>query len=530
MASATLHHRQSSGLVRAGKPLDAALFNFFGATFGPVIGWVLLFGIGFYPGSNIVLTILITFALTIGMNVVYAFFATAMPRSGGDYVFISRTFHPWLGFAANASFMVWLTFYIGTAGALFGQLGLGPAFRVLAGATGNLGLADVGDWFSTDWGKFISGLAMMALTGPVVIAGRQGLRTYFRFQRVVFIGAGLTLVVTAVAMIIMTADSFQSAFNSYTADFSGKPGAYDTVVAAGGGHGDFSLKQTLLASTWPFYGAAFLVQSAFWAGEGRTGLRAQLTGITLPFLIALVVMLVMVGVGTQVFGVDFLAGLALGDPTAYGFTTAPYFAELTAAWTGPVIGVAITIGLGAWLISYVPFITVMVTRSMLAWSLDGVAPAWLGRVDSRNANPVNATLVTFAFGVVFLVLYSFTETFSVVTALLGFAVTFFITCVAATVFPYRRAELFRGSAVDVRFLGVPVMTIAGVWGAIGLLAMIVILIADPSSGTNWDANRWQVISTGIILAVAAALYLFAAVARRRQGIDIAAAYRGLPPE
>ncbi len=528
--TATLRHRQSSGLVRAGKPLDAALFNFFGATFGPVIGWVLLFGIGFYPGSNLTLTILIAFALTIGMNLAYAFFAAIMPRSGGDYVFISRTFHPWIGFAMNASFMVWLTFYIGTAGALFGQLGLGPAFRVLAGATGDLSLAEVGDWFSTDWGKFISGMAMMAITGPVVIAGRQGLRTYFRFQRIVFIAAGLTLVVTIVAMIVMSTDGFQSSFDGYTSKFSGEQGAYDTVVAAGGGHGEFDLKQTLLAATWPFYGAAFLVQSAFWAGEGRTGLRAQLMGITGPFVAAMLVMLVAVVVGTNVFGVDFLTGLALGDPAAYGFTSAPYFAELTAAWTGPVIGIAITLGLGAWLISYVPFITVMVTRSMLAWSLDGVAPAWVGRVDSRNSNPVNATLITFGFGTVFLVLYSFTSTFSVVTALLGFALTFLVTCVAAAVFPYRRRELFEGSPGDVRVLGMPLMSIAGVAGTLGLIAMIVILISDPSSGTNWDANRWQVYSAGIIIAVSAALYAIAAAVRRRQGIDIAASYRGLPPE
>jgi APA family basic amino acid/polyamine antiporter len=526
----TLHHRQSSGLVRVGRPFDAALFNFFGATFGPVIAWVLLFGVGFYPGSNIMLAIVITFVLSLGMNLTYAFFASIMPRSGGDYVFISRTFHPWLGFAANAGFMFWLTFYIGTAGALFGQFGLGPAFRVLAAWTGDLSLTSVGNWFSTDMGKFISGLAMMALTGPVVIASRRGLRTYFRFQRIVFIVAGVALVVTIGAMAIMGIGGFRSSFNDYAGNFSNNPDAYGTVVTGGGGHGGFDLKQTLLACTWPFYGAAFLMQSAFWAGEGRTGLRAQLTGITLPFFIALIVMLVAAGLGTSVFGTDFLAGLALGDPTAYGFDSAPWFAELAAAWTGPVIGIALTLGLGAWMISYVPFITVMVTRSILAWSLDGIVPEKLGKVDPRTSNPVNATLFTFAFGIFFLALYSFTDKFSVVTALLGFAVTFVITCVAAAVFPFLRKELYEGSSGDVRIGRVPVMSLVGGFGAVGMIAMIVILVSDPSSGTNWDLNRWQVLSTGIVLIVAAGLYFIAAAVRRRQGIDIAAAYRGLPPE
>jgi amino acid transporter len=35
------------------------------------------------------------------MALVYAFFSAAIPRSGGDYVYISRTLHPLLGFVAS---------------------------------------------------------------------------------------------------------------------------------------------------------------------------------------------------------------------------------------------------------------------------------------------------------------------------------------------------------------------------------------------------------------------------------------------
>ena len=94
MAVEAIHHRQASGLVREGKPTDGALFNVLGTTLGPVIGWILLFAIPFYPGSNVLLATAIAFACCIGLNIVYALFAATMPRSGGDYVFISRTFSP----------------------------------------------------------------------------------------------------------------------------------------------------------------------------------------------------------------------------------------------------------------------------------------------------------------------------------------------------------------------------------------------------------------------------------------------------
>lgn len=525
-----LFHRQSSGLVREGRALDAVFFNFFGATFGPVIGWVLLFGIPFYPGASPLWTVTIAFACCLGVNVAYALFSAIMPRSGGDYVFISRTFHPALGFVANASFMFWLCFYSGTGGALFGQLGLAPAFRVLGQATGNVRWEHWGDWFNTGWGKFVMGLALIVLTGPILIFSRRGLRSYFRFQKWVFAFCAATLIATIVAMLVMSHDAFIHSFDGYTSDFAGSPDSYQKVLTEGGPAPASSGYQTLLAATWPFYGASFLIQSAYWAGEHKKGVRAHLTGMTLAFVIAFAVMWITVLVALKAFSLDFLNALGLTDPAKYGMSSTPYFAELTGAWTGPVVAVVIVLGLGAWFLTYVGFITIMVTRSMLAWSFDGIMPDWLGRVDKRTSNPINAILVTFAFSIFFLALYSFTTAFSVVTALLGFAITFLITSLAAIVFPYRRRDIFEASPASRRLLGIPILSIAGVFGTAGMITMIVVFLRDPSSGTNWPLNKNQVL--GIVAALVVPLVVYGAVAlfRRRQGVDLGMAYQALPPE
>jgi amino acid transporter len=167
---------------------------------------------------------------------------------------------------------------------------------------------------------------------------------------------------------------------------------------------------------------------------------------------------------------------------------------------------------------------------VLGWAFDGVVPSWLGRVNERTSTPVNATIATWACAIVLLALYSFTTSFSVVTALLGFALTYFVTCLAAIVFPYRRRDLFEGSVGDTRFAGIPVLSIAGFFGAIGAAAMTVILLRDPSSGTQWEANRTQVLAIFGAVVVAAAIYGVAYVVGRRRGTDITDAYKELPPE
>jgi amino acid transporter len=531
MATDVIYHRQASGLVREGKPSDGALFNVLGTTLGPVLGWILLFGVAFYPGSNVLLATAIAFACCVGLNVVYALFAAIMPRSGGDYVFISRTFSPLVGFTANASFMFWLAFYIGTAGAFIGQLSLATAFRELGYWTGDYHLQTWGNWFNTHWGRMISGLVLLAvLVYPVLLTSRRGLRRYFRFQRWVFYFCGVTLLATIVAMAVMSHGAFVHAFNHYVHAFSPHTtNAYGTILAAGGTHGPFSFHQSLLASTWPYYVSSFLLMSAFWAGEHRTGLRSHVIGIIIPFAVTFVVIIVTLQIALSAFGTDFLAALGNAEAAKYGFESTPYFVELLGAWTGPLVGIVLALGFGAWLWQYVPALTILVTRCMLAWSFDGIMPEWLGRVDSRG-NPVNATLVTTAIAIVLLALYSFTSFFSVITALLGFTITFFIACCAAIVFPYRRRDLFEGSPGAIKIAGIPLLSIAGVAGAVGLAVMTYVLLADPGSGTSWAHNREEVYAMIAAVAVAALLYGVSWWARRARGIKLGSVMKELPVE
>jgi amino acid transporter len=528
-AGQELHQRQSSGLVRQGKPFDAFAFNLFGLTIGVVAGWILLYGIPFYPGSNVLLTIVICFVCSAGFVLVYALFTAIMPRSGGDYVFIGRSLHPSIGFAANASFMFWVVMFIAISGILIAQIGLSTIFRQLGAATDNTDWATWGDWFYTDWGQFWSGLAAIAILGPLVVVSRRGLKNYFTFQKYLIIFALGTLLITIIVMLVMPGDSFVSSFDNYVQKFSGKSGAHAAMLEAGGSHGAFSFKQSAQAIVWPFYGVCFLVISCYWAGESRPGLRAQLTGMGSSFITGFVLLMITVGVALMAFGTDFLNALGLADPTKFGLAFTPFYTELAGTWTGSVIGIVMTLGMTAWLVSYVPFLSIMAIRSVLAWSFDGVAPQWFGRVD-RRGNPVNATIFCYALALVLLVIYSFTDWLTVTTPLLSFAFTLWLTCLAAIVFPYRRRSLFEGSQGAIKVGGVPLLSIAGVAGLAGLTVIIVLLVTDVNSGTNWPADKGQIYAIIGAFLGAGALWGLSAAVQRARGIDVGDASRTLPVE
>src|SRR5437764_7385431 len=113
-SSQGLFVRNATGLVRELNAFDA--FNLvFSAVLIPVgITQVMGFTPQFWPHANMLVSFLIATPLVLTFGLVYLYFTMLMPRSGGDYVWLSRTVHPMLGFVANVSvtfvFMTWISF------------------------------------------------------------------------------------------------------------------------------------------------------------------------------------------------------------------------------------------------------------------------------------------------------------------------------------------------------------------------------------------------------------------------------------
>src|SRR5438128_12403702 len=93
--------RKATGLVREAGWWDVLVYNVNFISIGLMAAFLFTVTIPFYPGVNVYVNELVAFALVIPLSFVFAMFAAAMPRSGGDYVYVSRTLHPAVGMMSS---------------------------------------------------------------------------------------------------------------------------------------------------------------------------------------------------------------------------------------------------------------------------------------------------------------------------------------------------------------------------------------------------------------------------------------------
>ena len=101
-AERQLFVRQSTGLVREASALDATIFNaVFSAPVGATLAWGVFFALSVFQGADLVSATVISFVLNIPVLVMMSLLASSMPRTGGDYVWVSRILSPPLATVSN---------------------------------------------------------------------------------------------------------------------------------------------------------------------------------------------------------------------------------------------------------------------------------------------------------------------------------------------------------------------------------------------------------------------------------------------
>jgi amino acid transporter len=528
-----LFTRKATGLVREGRTRDALFYNLLWSSVALTFAFFWLFS-AFYPGANAIGSFLIAGALGLPGAFLYAMLTSMMPRTGGDYVFNSRSLHPAVGFASNFTYSFWLSITIGIYTTYIAAYGLGAFGRTLAGFGHGDGWLSFGDWFSTEWGLFITGTTVLVLSAVMFIVG--GVRLFFKVQAGLFflylIGAILLPVLVG---IFQDQAGFLANFNDYAGNL-GTTGAVDKLAAsakeAGFASAGFDLETTVKAVSIFWFIFGFIFSSTYFAGEIRLQKRTHLYSMPGAVLLAVIVLGLLIPTFTSFASYDFNGQLGLADPTAYGFVAgAPAYPELVAiasgsSLVGAIVILGFTVGLAVWL----PQTLLLVSRNMFAWSFDRVMPDRLSKVHARSRSPIVAIGVMLALSIGSTAAYSFTDWFTTISVLLGLSSTLLVTAVAGTLLPYRQPELVASSPYDRKVLGLPLLTVVGALAVLGFGGAIGILLWDEGSGASLSANPGK-------LALVLGTYLFAIVfwfiaraVRRRQGIDIDLAYRELPAQ
>jgi amino acid transporter len=514
--------RTSSGLVRTVSTQDTFLYCLVQLAI-PFVLYNVAFWV-FYPGASMELASLFALTAAILQGVTYGLFGSIYPRSGGEYVPLSRALHPLVGFMASFSQTFWQTFVTGVIVAGACTLGWGPMLTMLGLQTGNQTLTDIGIWFDSPSGWFTFGAFAIVLFHYQLY---RGMRVYFRVQRWLF---SIALVAYLIFIAVMVLGSlgvfdFEANFNKYAG-----AGAYAQLLTDARAQEvdlspSFSGQQTMFYTIWPAYLFLFAVLSLAFSGEIKNVKRGQLIAIPSAQLLGGIIviltgLLARVSIGEEVL---LAAGAVENFPLHYNWLT------MLASVMADNIVLTIIINLSVLILTtYVAASTaIYATRGLLAWGIDGMAPSKLGEVSERYRSPTYAILTVAILAVTVLAIYSFTDWFQWLAALAPMSMVFLLTTLVAALFPFIRREAYETSPARLEIAGIPVMTLTGLLGGGMMAYMVYRAVVDPNFGPVHIITR---ITTIGVFALGAAWYFVARAIRRRQGINMAARLEEIPVE
>ncbi len=538
--------RNATGLIREVSLIDAFLMNTFGMNIA--VGAVFLFlqAPAFFPRGNMLVAVIIgTLLMAFTLLWVYSTFAAAMPRSGGDYVFVSRILHPFLGWLLGWSQGMWLIFFwigfnawfaltfavpvaLSTIGAATAQSGWIALSNNLLSSFSILGI-------TTQWWVLLIGLLINIGFAVLLILGGQ---SFWRWQKVFFLFAGGSIVL-AFILLLFDGGNIQNAWNAFAAHNKGL--AFNQVIptAVKNGYvlpGGFSWSDTLLMLPWVFFVVGYAQGSAQIGGEVKRAARNQYFAMVGGVLVNGAMLALLVIVFMQAVGVNWIGSvgfLSINNPSLLNLpgNLSPSFNFIVSLLTGNVV-VPLIIGIGFifWALMGTPLSELQATRYMLAWAVDRMIPAPMGDVNERFHSPVKAIVFCTITGTLALIaLVAFPQA-SLLGALLAQIAAFIVVSIAGIFFPYRLRHVWEAAGGH-RIFGIPSVTLAGIGGVIVLGGLMLLFIFNSTINSTFGVTARLSLSFMIGVVVVGILwYVGAYLLNRNQGVDVSLAYREIPPE
>jgi basic amino acid/polyamine antiporter, APA family len=541
VAAPQVFTRRASGLVRVMSPYSAFVYNIL--TMGIIFPWTFIWAPTALQGSSLILGIVFAFVFELPIALAYVWLATALPRSGGDYVFQSRVFGGGFGFTVVfAFFVVWILQWVALSGWLLATLGIAPTFIALGVTTGVHGFTSIGTWAAGSNGIIIISI-LNALVALVLLV--SGFRNYVRFQYVMWYAVLISFGVVLLLFLVTNPTTAHAKLSTFAGSVDGVKNFFTTARAAAADagvnfHPPFWLFGTLLVAPIAWTSLQWASYSVEQGGEIKNAhvFRNQLfiivgsLAVTAGLLIALAAALNH-GVGHD--GVLVASsGYWLGVPEATigGNVLFPNFMAM-ALTASPLI--IVIIGLGFILNSFqiVCNCYIGTTRIMVAQGLDGLLPDWFARIHPRWKTPVNAHLAYFiaALPVIwgFNKIGEWTRWTLGVTFANGAVMT--LSALAAALLPYRAKKLYDASpGAALRIGETPTVTVVGIIGFVTGALMVAAFLFRPELGLAYSSDAVPYLIVAGTALFGLIVYFVMKQYRAGKGVKVQYAFAEIPPE
>jgi len=527
-----LYARDATGLVRQFSWID--VFYIGTANLGVGLALVELFNWTpyIYPGADLTLGMALGFIVCIFVGLSFVLFAVAMPRSGGDYIFTSRTLGPRWGFLANFTLTAQNLGFVAVDTTLFTGVVLTGALASIATALNASGLNDLAVAFGNPVNGFGLAVFVLLFYAVTVIVGGK-------FWKVVTI---VLMVMGYLSMLMLTGilasashATFVSAFDAMTKNIH-----YDQVIPTAAKQG-FTIPPFSIAATVAMLPYATLFYLGFErgnyiAGETKRVSYAMPVGTFVCLIIGFLFFAILPSMLLGTVGSDWYKSLLFlynEKPDLYPLPIAPgpnLFAAMVAT---PAVAIVFSILFVAWgLMGNLSRFQVF-SRCIFAWSFDRVIPTEFSKVSERFHTPYVTTLTYLVGTIICAAIAYFTNWLSFFFAILGFGYLIrTIIYIAATVFPFREKtkSIYQASPLKPHIGPLPLISLAGAISAAFFLYM---------SYQTYVTISHRQFSFLVTSAVGAAILFFvfgigiyqaAKMYWKSKGIDINMAFSELPPE
>ncbi|MCL5788518.1 MAG: APC family permease [Candidatus Marsarchaeota archaeon] len=508
--------REATGLVKSASLFDAVSLNLSSMSGGAAlatIGYTMLLvqsATGSVEGINLVWGSIIAFAISLPQMLMYMLMTGKITRTGGDYVWVSRTLGGFIG--STVSFMgytmetmAYLALITISTVLAIGSVGLS------LGATSFLGLALPSNVTgSSPLLQFILGSAIFA-----VLIALNIVRPNYGYKLVsVTIAIGIVGMVAAnLSLLYWGRNGVGSYINSL-----GLSGVNYSSVASTVSGPDLILRATIFMM--PFF--AMFVYPWFVAspavGSEVRGSRNAMWSIPISAVVSLVIVTASFGVMYYVGGFHFING-ALSSPVLVNNYSFNFWTLAMGVSTSKILSAFIGLAWIIWDIGILAYGIIVISRYILAQAFDRFLPEKMAYVSSKTGSPVAAHLLDLTITLCLIggaSLFYGTLT-SLYGAIVASMIYFVFVGLSAALYGHRRKGE-RSSRV---------LQTCGVLTAAVFVFLTYEFLANPGV---WGGNPLAYGYVAGSALLGAAIYVVSKRLNLRKGIDISYAYREIPPE
>src|SRR5918999_894543 len=535
MATQDVFIRQSSGLTRQISPRDALMYS----AMNPGLLYALVYIVwapAFYPGAHMgigVLFVLLIFPVA-GL---YWYFSVSMPRSGGEYIYISRTLHPSLGLFSCFVISITALSWTGQIQDWWIRWGLADAIRSVGISSGSQGWIDVANFIDRPLVRFLIGTAALLLTGWLFLKGAKAMMR-ISYWAVAF--AWLAVLILGFLLVVTGQDGFEERFNQLSG------AEYDAILRAGREAGAiFGVAFVpLIYASITFINLNTLGQtfSANLAGEVRGVAKSQALALfgSLAMQMAIWFALYMLLYG--IVGTNFMHSLDSIWVTDSSQLPPTLVHENTSSEPVPMLLIAFMTGnpilqllfgvcfiVATWVslagLGFAPI------RNVFAWSFDRLIPTKFSEITTKYRAPFWAIVAVIAAAEIFLWLGIYSPAYSsaILYSIVAWFIGWIVLGIAGMGFPYRRRELFEAGppATQRRIGGIPVISILG-FLTLAVSVFTQWAVAQPFFESDAEPEPYVTVAAMALAPIV--IYLIAHFYHKSRGIPLALQFSQVPPE